>query len=134
MSREPHSRGPSYRAVTLVTVGAGVILLLLAAAYLQIYLEHPESRSDFIVPVFGLAIDGLVSVAASWLLFRRYSAALPVYCLSWVLNIAVFIDLRVTTHSDPLWYVVGYALCLVSLALILIRSASRGLRRHEIAP
>src|SRR6266404_5734818 len=117
MSSSVSPTGPFLRIAIFLAAFVGVLLLVLAASCVRIY---PTMHVGPIVPVLAFSACGTVSVASSWLLYRRHCYAIPVYCASWILNITGWVALKFTARSDPLWFIVFYAFGILCLAAVLI--------------
>src|SRR5579862_7094383 len=109
MSSRTQSTGPSLRTATLLAALVGVLLLLYAAACVQIHLDHPTSRFGSTLLILGFSACGALSLTASGLLYRRHSLALPIYCASLALNVIGWVAIALGVQSKPLWYVLSYA-------------------------
>jgi NADH:ubiquinone oxidoreductase subunit 6 (subunit J) len=78
-------------------------------------------------PALVFFVCGALSITAAWLIYRRRSSGLAVFCVSWMLNVVASVYARLSTHSDPVWHVVCYAAAVACLALILINSVRRAI-------
>jgi hypothetical protein len=126
MAVRPHYEGLTWREVTILTAGSGCLLLLVAV----MYLDRPSTGFHSVGPASVLFVCGALSIAASWPIHRRSSFALTAFCVSWTTNALAFFYVRLLTHSDPLWYLVCYAVLLTCFVYILISKARRGMSLH----
>jgi hypothetical protein len=122
--------GPFLRLAIFLAAFVGVLLLVLIASCVRI---HPTMHVGPAIPVLAFAVCGTVSLASSWLLYRRHYYALPVYCASWMLNITGWVALKLTSRSDPLWFIVFYAFGILCFAGVLIFRLRKELAQRAIA-
>jgi hypothetical protein len=130
MSSSVPPAGPFLRLAIFLAAFVGVLLLVLIASCVRI---HPTMHVGPAIPVLAFTVCGTVSLASSWLLYRRHNYALPVYCASWMLNITGWVALKLSSRSDPLWFIVFYAFGILCLAAVLIFRLRKELAQRAIA-
>ena len=109
-------------------------LATLLAAVLGLLLFRQAAAAGSVPLILGLSLCGVISLGASWLLYRRHRFALPVYCASWALNIVAYVAIRIrVAHPEPPWSLFLYALGLACLALFIIVRVHKDLAHRALA-
>lgn len=134
MATSLDSTNSDLRAATHQTAVLGALLLLVAVAWTSVYLgTHPLlSQRVVLAVVLGLYLCSVLSLAASWMLHKRHAWSIPVYCISWALNIAGWLVYGLNVSSKQPSFILFVGACFTFIALLLITRAQRELRGSKL--
>jgi CDP-diglyceride synthetase len=134
MKRTSQSAGRQLLGLAMAHAFLGVVLLLLAAAFLEMYAEtgHLPRRAEYVA--VGLVVCGAMTLIASYFLHRRRQNATLLYAASSSLNVIGWIALGLESHYRPIWWVLVTATCLACAATIATVRVRRALGERRLVP